>query len=73
MSEYVNQVNEQVLRLYVGARTRLADEQGQRAAEYLGIVVVVAAIVGAIATMGTDIGTSVGDFIQDQIDTIGGE
>ena len=72
MSEHLNQVGEGLTRLYLEARSRLAEERGQTAAEYLGIVVVVAAIVGALATMGPDIGDATGGFIQDQIESIGG-
>jgi pilus assembly protein Flp/PilA len=47
------------------------NERGQTAAEYLGIVVAVAALVGILAT--TDIGTAIKDAIMSQISKIGGD
>jgi pilus assembly protein Flp/PilA len=49
---------------------RRHDDRGQTAAEYLGIIVVVAAIVVAIT--GTDIGTTIKDAITTKINEIAG-
>jgi pilus assembly protein Flp/PilA len=50
-------------------RTHLADsERGQTAAEYLGIIVVVAAIIAVLAT--TSIGDTIKTKITDQINKI---
>ncbi|WP_282696951.1 Flp family type IVb pilin [Streptomyces sp. CC208A] len=46
------------------------DDRGQTAVEYLGIIVVVAAIIIAIA--GTDIGSSIMDAITEKISAITG-
>jgi pilus assembly protein Flp/PilA len=52
-------------------RSVARSERGQTAAEYLGIVVAVAALVGILAT--TDIGTAIKDAIMNQISKIAGE
>jgi Flp pilus assembly pilin Flp len=52
------------------ARRPLDDQAGQTAAEYLGIVVVVAFIIGALAT--SDIGNNIKDKIMQMIDKIFG-
>lgn len=49
-------------------RERLAKEDGQAAAEYLGIILVVAAIIGAIVASG--IGTKITTLIGNAIDGI---
>jgi pilus assembly protein Flp/PilA len=49
-------------------RRRAGDDRGQTAAEYLGIIVVVAAIVAVLAT--TDIGDKIKTAITGQIDKI---
>lgn len=46
------------------------NDRGQTAAEYLGLVVVVAAIIAVLAT--TDIGNTIKDAITSQIDEISG-
>ena len=48
--------------------TRMRREEGQTAAEYLGIIVVVVAIIGVLAT--TEIGTKIKEAILDQIGKI---
>lgn len=50
------------------ARERLAEEDGQTAAEYLGIILVVVAIIAAIAA--TNIGTTISGKISDAINAI---
>ncbi|MPZ86775.1 MAG: hypothetical protein GEU81_01655 [Nitriliruptorales bacterium] len=50
------------------AAQRLRRESGQTAAEYLGIVVVVAVIIGVLAT--TDIGTEIRDGVLQMIQDI---
>ncbi len=47
------------------------DDRGQTAAEYLGIIVVVAAIIAVLAT--TDIGTAIKTAITTQITKIAGK
>jgi Flp pilus assembly pilin Flp len=51
-------------------RQPLANQTGQTAAEYLGIVVVVAFIIGALAT--SEIGDKIRQRIVEMIDTIFG-
>ncbi|MEV5313914.1 MULTISPECIES: Flp family type IVb pilin [unclassified Streptomyces] len=53
----------------IEAMERRADDRGQTAVEYLGIIAVVVAIVLAIT--GTDIGQSILDKITQQIDKVG--
>ncbi|MFF7811926.1 Flp family type IVb pilin [Streptomyces roseolus] len=50
--------------------TTSRDDRGQTAVEYLGIIVVVVAII--IAITGTDIGTSILNAIRDKISDITG-
>lgn len=54
----------------LGARLAAArrDERGQTAAEYLGIVVVVAVLITALVT--TDIGSKIGTGVTNMIDKI---
>jgi Flp pilus assembly pilin Flp len=49
-------------------RSRLADERGQTAAEYLGIIAVIAVIIGVLTT--TDIGETLRGNIVDLIDEV---
>lgn len=49
---------------------RLRDESGQTAAEYVGIIVIVAAIIGAIAATG--IGDTLANALSDAVDSITG-
>ena len=49
-------------------RVRLRDEAGQTAAEYLGVIVLIAAILAAIASTG--IGGKLTDLIEDAIDKV---
>jgi Flp pilus assembly pilin Flp len=51
-----------------GARGRLRDEAGQTAAEYLGVIVLIAAILAAIASTG--IGAKLTDLIEEAIDKV---
>jgi Flp pilus assembly pilin Flp len=51
-----------------GARERLRDESGQTAAEYLGLIVLIAAILAAIASTG--IGGKLTDLIEEAIDKV---
>jgi hypothetical protein len=51
------------------ARERLVREEGQAAAEYLGIILVVAAIIGAI--FATGLGNSIFTKLKSTIDSIG--
>jgi Flp pilus assembly pilin Flp len=51
-----------------GARERLRDEAGQTAAEYLGVIVLIAAILAAIASTG--IGAKLTDLIEEAIDKV---
>ena len=44
------------------ARRPVADQAGQTAAEYLGIVVVVAVIIGLLAQ--TQLGTTIADYLE---------
>jgi pilus assembly protein Flp/PilA len=50
------------------ARQRLRDESGQTAAEYLGVIVLIAAILAAIASTG--IGDKLTDLIEEAIDEV---
>ncbi len=68
-------MNDMTLRahaLYLTARdalaARAAEEDGQTAAEYLGIVVVVALIIGAIFSSGID--TTIAGHLTDLVDRI---
>ncbi len=56
-------------------RTRLADDHGQTAAEYMGIIVVVAIILAAITAsgIGEQISGYVGNAIDDVFNNAGGE
>jgi Flp pilus assembly pilin Flp len=53
---------------FYGARERLRDESGQTAAEYLGLIVLIAAILAAIASTG--IGGKLTDLIEEAIDKV---
>jgi Flp pilus assembly pilin Flp len=53
---------------FYGARERLRDESGQTAAEYLGLIVLIAAILAAIASTG--IGGKLTDLIEEAIDEV---
>jgi Flp pilus assembly pilin Flp len=52
-------------------RTPTRSDRGQTAFEYLGIAVVIAVIIGVLAT--TSIGTKIEDAIVDQINKIAGK
>jgi Flp pilus assembly pilin Flp len=47
----------------------MRNQRGQSSAEYLGVIVLVAVIIGVLAT--TDIGTEIKDFLQSVIGDIG--
>ncbi|MGW4052540.1 Flp family type IVb pilin [Streptomyces sp. NPDC004779] len=67
-------MNDALLKALTKARLHLSarGDRGQTAVEYLGIIVVVAAII--IAITGTDIGSSIMDAITQKISEItGGE
>jgi|Tabmets5t2r1_1033131.scaffolds.fasta_scaffold17298_2 Flp pilus assembly pilin Flp len=51
-----------------GVRERLRDESGQTAAEYMGVIVLIAAILAAIAASG--IGGALTDAIEGAIDKV---
>ena len=51
-----------------GLMERARENRGQTAAEYMGILLIVAVIIGAIATSG--IGGKISDLIGDMIDSI---
>jgi pilus assembly protein Flp/PilA len=51
-----------------GARERLRDESGQTAAEYMGVIVLIAAILAAIAV--SDIGDKLVSTITDAIQKV---
>jgi Flp pilus assembly pilin Flp len=53
---------------FYGARERLRDESGQTAAEYMGVIVLIAAILAAIASTG--IGAKLTDLIEEAIDKV---
>ncbi|MER6477467.1 Flp family type IVb pilin [Streptomyces filamentosus] len=65
-------MNDALLKALTKARLHWSsrDDRGQTAVEYLGIIVVVAAIIIAIA--GTDIGSSIMDAITQKISEITG-
>ena len=58
---------QKVLELWVRARTRLAEDRGQTAAEYMGILFIVAIIIGAIVAAGihNDIAKAADDLISE--------
>ncbi len=62
----------QTLAMTLGERfeDRVRDERGQTAAEYLGVIVVVAAIIVLLAN--NDIGSKIKDAVLGQIDDISG-
>jgi Flp pilus assembly pilin Flp len=51
-----------------GVRERLRDESGQTAAEYMGVIVLIAAILAAIAASG--IGSTLTEAIEGAIDKV---
>jgi Flp pilus assembly pilin Flp len=51
-----------------GVRERLRDESGQTAAEYMGVIVLIAAILAAIAASG--IGATLTEAIEGAIDKV---
>jgi Flp pilus assembly pilin Flp len=51
-----------------GVRERLRDESGQTAAEYMGVIVLIAAILAAIGVSG--IASTLTGFIEDAIDKV---
>ena len=58
---------QKVLELWVRAQNRLAEDRGQTAAEYMGILFIVAIIIGAIVAAGIhkDIADAADDLIKD--------
>jgi pilus assembly protein Flp/PilA len=48
------------------------DERGQTAAEYIGIILVVAAIVGALVGFGSDIATAIKNGITSAVRSVAG-
>jgi hypothetical protein len=58
----------QYLYWQVRARLRFADERGQTAAEYIGIIIVIAGIIGAIAVSG--IGSTITSGISEVIERV---
>jgi Flp pilus assembly pilin Flp len=59
-------INDKALELYVGAKTRtlsLRDEEGQVAAEYMGLVALAAFIIFALITT-TDIDTKISQTVE---------
>ena len=58
---------EKVLELWVRMQTRLSEERGQTAAEYMGILFIVAIIIGAIVALKIhkDIAQAADDLIKD--------
>jgi hypothetical protein len=60
-------MQEKALELWVRARTRLAEDRGQTAAEYMGILFIVAIIIGAIVAAGIheDIADAADNLISD--------
>jgi Flp pilus assembly pilin Flp len=50
------------------ARTRLRDESGQTAAEYMGVIVLIAALLAAVGATG--IGNQLEGLIEDAIDAV---
>ena len=61
---------QKVLELWVRAQSRLAEERGQTAAEYMGILFIVAIIIGAIVTAG--IHNDIADAADSLIEEIAG-
>ena len=61
---------EKVLELWVRMQTRLSEERGQTAAEYMGILFVVAIIIGAVVAI--DIDDKIAGAARDLIDSISG-
>jgi len=55
-------MSERFLELSLALRFRVLDPRGQTAAEYMGVLLVVAAIIAAIAT--TDIGQDISERLQ---------
>ena len=61
---------EKVLELWVRMQTRLSEERGQTAAEYMGILFVVAIIIGAVVAI--DIDDQIANAAESLIDEISG-
>lgn len=70
LSQTITSVNVRARELGRSARRRLADETGQTAAEYMGILVLVGIVMFAIFQLG--IHTTIADAIGDVIDSIAG-
>jgi pilus assembly protein Flp/PilA len=58
------------LRAFVALQTRVLDERGQTASEYMGILLVVAVIIAAVVKSG--VAGSISDRIGELVDQIGG-
>ena len=58
---------QKVLEMWVRVQNRLAEERGQTAAEYMGILFIVAIIIGAIVAAGihNDIAKAADDLIKE--------
>ena len=61
---------EKVLELWVRMQTRLSEERGQTAAEYMGILFVVAIIIGAVVAI--DIDDRIAEAAEGLVDDISG-
>jgi Flp pilus assembly pilin Flp len=61
---------------HIWVTARLADahrdERGQGAVEYVGIVIVVVAIIAALAQMGGPIGRAIGNGLKDVVESFTG-
>jgi Flp pilus assembly pilin Flp len=59
--------------LVVGAFGRLdRDDRGQGSVEYIGIILVVVAIIGVLVTKGSEIGTAISTRLTAAVNSIGG-
>ncbi|MGO1317560.1 MAG: hypothetical protein ACTMIR_11080 [Cellulomonadaceae bacterium] len=58
--------------LVTGAFDRLrSDERGQGSVEYVGIIVVVVAIITALVVFGPQIGDAIGGILQNEVEEVG--
>lgn len=61
------------LSVLTAGRQRLAGESGQGAVEYVGIVIVVVAVIAALAVFGPEIGNAIGEGLRRIVtDFVGG-
>ncbi len=70
MKDLVDRSNHALNALYVTMWNRLRSEGGQTTAEYVGLIVLVVAILAAAATTATDVGTTITSKISEGIDSI---